>query len=296
MQQTLEDLAAQNTAFKQAFEEEAPPPRAEDAMTEDERFGIAAEDGQSDSGAVDSGADGVAVVVEAEDDPAPPEATPEATAEEGATPEGADAMAAAEGEGSPMGEAVAEAPPAVPEPAAEASQAAEPPRMSFEEAVQKLSEDFGSEFIDMIRAIAAHEAGNAGRAAAETAVGSVRGEVDEAIDAINQAFATAHFEAIQEAHEDFLEIVATPEFQAWIDGMDPARQEQAKGVIAGGTARQVIRLLREFKSESGEQTDPSGMDELAAAAGIRSTGGGGASIPAARGGSSDEYADAWAKA
>lgn len=297
MQQTLEELAAQNTAFKQAFDEGGAPPSADDAMTEDERFGIQAEDGQSDAGGEGDAAD-VAVVIAAD-------------AEEGEQPEVVaptegeqmEAEVAAGAEAPTVEEAIAEgggeeaAPPAE-EMAAEAAPPAEEPAptMTYEDAVQRLREDFGDEFVDLIRVVALHEASKAGASAAETAVGGVRKEVDEAIDAINQAFATAHFEAIQEAHEDFLEIVATPEFQAWVDGMDPEGQSQAKGVIAGGTARQVIRLLRDFKSATQSTDDISSLEDMDASAGIRSTGAGAPTLGGRGGAAKDDYESAWANA
>lgn len=297
MQQTLEELAAQNTAFKQAFDEGGAPPSADDAMTEDERFGIQAEDGQSDAGGEGDAAD-VAVVIAAD-------------AEEGEQPEVVaptegeqmEAEVAAGAEAPTVEEAIAEgggeevAPPAE-EMAAEAAPTDDDP--AYEEAKQALSEDFGEQFVDYIHAIAERAARivakEVGATAAETAVGGVRKEVDEAIDAINQAFATAHFEAIQEAHEDFLEIVAKPEFQAWVDGMDPEGQSQAKGVIAGGTARQVIRLLREFKSATQSADDISSLEDMDASAGIRSTGAGAPALSGRGGAAKDDYAAAWANA
>lgn len=298
--QTLEQLAAQNTAFKDAFNEDSAPPTSDDAMSEDQRFGITGEDAQMDAGG-DSGAVDVASVMSEEEPPAEPAADPAAA--EAMPMEGgeADPMAsadpmAAEGEG-------AVAPPAdpVPVPAdmASADEAAvdAPPAMSYQDAVQRMSEDFGPEFVDMVRVIAAHHASEAGGKAASEAVGSVKSEIEEAIDSINQAFATQHFEAISEAHDDFMEIVAKPEFESWVASMPESEQNAMRQVIAGGTARQVIAMLKQFKEQGAAEEDPTGMDELDAAAGVRS-GGGGPTAPmgGARLATGDEYADAWTKA
>lgn len=297
--QTLEDLAAQNTAFKDAFNEGSAPPSSDDAMTEDERFGIQPADPQSDAGG-DPPAEEVASVV-ADDSDAPPEggasdpsgeppaAGPEELPPAEAAPDGA-AMADAGGEGA----GVDVPPEELGEPPAPEDSA---PKVSYEEALQRLSEDFGPEFVDLIRVVAAHEAGSAGASAAEQAIGGVRHEVEEAISAINEAFASQHFESIKEAHEDFLEVVAMPEFQAWVDAMPPEDQSSTKQVIAGGTARQVIAMLKKFKSES-DMGGSGGMDEteLDAATGTRSTGGG-MSVPGgARPAAQDDYANAWLNA
>ena len=121
----------------------------------------------------------------------------------------------------------------------ELAEAVEDGSMSPEQAMKILSEDFGEDFVKMIRAIAGAE----GRTAATKEVGALRGDVEGVISTIADSKTREHFEAIAEAHPDFNDVGQSEAFKAWA-AEDPARSQIANG----GSARQIIRMLNEFKA------------------------------------------------
>ena len=175
--------------------------------------------------------------------------------------------------------------------------------MTAEQAMKVLSEDFGEDFVKMIRAIAGAE----GRTAATQEVTTLRGDMSGVISTIADSRAREHFETIAEAHPDFNDVGQSEAFKSWA-AEDPARQEIANG----GSARQIIRMLGEFKaaapaapagaaedlpaSDSADSTslvdgDPDADEDLDAAEGVRSSNAGMTlpEAPAPAGG----YEDAW---
>lgn len=158
-----------------------------------------------------------------------------------------------------------------------------------EEAIRQLSEDFGPEFVKMIVAIASKEASKA----AGDQVQEVGQTVKDVIDDINNSRARRHFEDIFEAHPDFNEVGESEAFKSWIAALEPEKQTEAARITAGGSAREINRLLSEFKQSSGEaagsSVDESALDD---AEGVRSSG---LRLPDAPAAGADDYAAAWDK-
>lgn len=128
-----------------------------------------------------------------------------------------------------------------------------------EQAMKQLAEDFGDDFVKMIEAIAVAKAKEAGGAAASEKFGELKGTVDEVIADIVDTKAKAHFEQIAAAHPDFQEIGASEEFKQFVDGMPDADKEATMQVIAGGTAKEINKLLTAFKN-SGAAAEAPGED------------------------------------
>lgn len=174
-------------------------------------------------------------------------------------------------------------------------------QMSVDQAMKQLADDFGDEFVKMIEAIATAKAKEAGGAAASEKMGELSKTVDEIIGDIVDTKAKNHFETIADAHPDFNEIGDSEEFKNFIESMPDDKKEEALRVVANGSAKQIVRLLNEFKaatpaakSEELTQAAESIVDEFSdaamdAAEGVRSSGMKLPEQPA----KSDDYASAW---
>jgi DNA-binding TFAR19-related protein (PDSD5 family) len=137
--------------------------------------------------------------------------------------------------------------------------------LTADQAMKILAEDFGPEFVKMIEAIASSKAEAAGRQIAEQATSALGQSVQEIIDNIVDDRARSHFEKIADAHPDFDQIAGTPEFtefaKAYPDG---------ERIAEAGNARQIIKMLNEFKASSKKEEAPD--PAVDAAEGVRSSG------------------------
>lgn len=155
--------------------------------------------------------------------------------------------------------------------------------ISAQEAMATLSNDFGDDFVKMIAAIAANEARAAGRQIAESTTGELRKSVEELITDIVDDKQRSHFETIAEAHPDFNDIAQTPEFAEFSKSYPDGQQ-----IAEAGSARQIVKMLNEFKKTLNKDTEPENP-AVAAAEGVRSAG---IRIPQ-QPTKADGYEDAW---
>lgn len=171
-----------------------------------------------------------------------------------------------------------------------------------EQAMRQLAEDFGDDFVKMIEAIATAKAKEAGGAAASEKFGELSKTVDEIIGDIVDTKAKSHFEQIADAHPDFNEIGASEEFKRYIEALPEGEKEQAMQVVGNGSAKQIVKLLNNFKAsapaaKNEELTEAQGEsivdevsdEQLDAAEGVRSSGMKLPEQPKAAG----DYAGAW---
>lgn len=147
-----------------------------------------------------------------------------------------------EGQGGPSKEEVAEV-------VAEVAQKASP---ELADAVKRLAEDFGDEFVGLIQAVARG-------AAAEVGSGSGK-DILARIDAMQGLLAEQHFDAIAADHEDFEEISESPKFDEWKSSLPPDQQARVERVVEAGSARAVSKMLDTFKGwlKSSEAAQPAG--------------------------------------
>ncbi len=134
--------------------------------------------------------------------------------------------------------------------------------LSVQQAMKQLAEDFGDEFVKMIEAIATAKAREAGVKAVDEKVGEIKGTVDEIIADITDTKTRTHFEAIADRHPDFQEVGDSEEFKTYIESMPDDQKGQALEVIAGGSAKQIIKLLDGFKA-AGAAGAKAGMEQPA---------------------------------
>jgi hypothetical protein len=180
---------------------------------------------------------------------------------------------------------VAEEPAA--EPAAEEPAPAQEPGEagpSFEESVAQLKADFGEEFVGFIKAIAEQAAKDVAMKMGEESVGSMGKRIDALIDDIMRA---RHRDAIAAVHSDVEDIANSPEFQTFVDGMEEAEKAEANRVINSGTAKEIIKLLNEFKASKSSNAEQEEF-ELDAATAVRGSPGGPMNLA---GDSPDDYGD-----
>lgn len=164
-------------------------------------------------------------------------------------------------------------------------------KISAEDARQKLAEDFGPEFVDMIDAIASASGANA--------IGDhmrpVAQNVDAIISHIRDEAARRHFEELAGAHPDFAEVATAPEFQVFLSTRPEEMKATDKATLENGSAKEIIALLDAYKkgSEQVDNSENQAIDEAAdAGEGVRSNGIKLPETPTA----SDDYDKAWDEA
>ncbi len=154
------------------------------------------------------------------------------------------------------------------EDAVEAVQSGE---MSYQQAMDSLSGDFGPDFARAIGILIDSRASEIAGKTADDRFGKVNKNMDELVSAIVQDKRATHEESISEAHPDFIQVAGSPEFKQFIDSMDEAKRAAAMKVIQGGSPRSVNALLDAFKAagQAPEAKDDPAMDD---AEGVRSKG------------------------
>lgn len=139
---------------------------------------------------------------------------------------------------------------------------------------QRLSEDFGDEFVAMIEKLAANEAKKLAASGIDEKIGGISSTIEQIINDTKQAFSAMHYGAIADAHEDFLEIAESEQFQQWLASMPEEKRAAAENIVQAGRPGQVIKLLTEYKEHCKQKESGANEDtELAldAASGVRSS-------------------------
>jgi len=172
-----------------------------------------------------------------------------------------------------------------------AAEAIEAGEISPEDAVAQLSEDFGEEFIKMIKAIVV--------ATTKKEVEPVARTVDDVVSSLHSKEERAHFKAIADKHPDFSEIGKSDSFKSFIQGLPDDVRGDAENVAKGGSAEDVIALLDAFKesqSPANSSAQPSAEDTGGAESGMEDLEGvrsGGVRLPEKPSPSQEDYAGAW---
>ncbi|MGH6961900.1 MAG: hypothetical protein ACREE7_15570 [Dongiaceae bacterium] len=181
------------------------------------------------------------------------------------------------------------------------------------DAIAQLTEDFGPEFVNAIKLVAAHFGGKS----AGTGIGDVHKSMGDIIKQINDTRVADHFERILDRHPDFFESYQSPEFASWRDGLPEGERAEMTRIEQGGTAREVNAMLDRFKKgavagaaqvdkdapadmKPANDTDNAGIDaaadpwamddEAAAAEGVRSSG---LRLPPEVQGDANDFLAAW---
>lgn len=139
---------------------------------------------------------------------------------------------------------------------------------------QRLAEDFGDEFVAMIEKLAANEAKKLAASGIDEKIGGISSTIEQIINDTKQAFSAMHYGAIADAHEDFLEIAESEQFQQWLASMPEEKRAAAENIVQAGRPGQVIKLLTEYKEHCKQKESGANEDtELAldAASGVRSS-------------------------
>lgn len=146
--------------------------------------------------------------------------------------------------------------------------------ITAEAAMKILAADFGKEFTQMLGVLIDARATEIAGKLADEKVSGVKGDMDGLVNEIVNDKARAHAESIADAHPDFMDVAQSPEFRSYIDSLPASEQESAKNVIERGSARQIIKLLSDFKGSKKTAAEPAAQDDTAidAAEGVRSRG------------------------
>lgn len=190
------------------------------------------------------------------------------------------------GEGETMAEDAAE--PASTEAMEEAVAKVESGELTFDQAMATLSNDFGEDFTKMLGVLIEAKAGEIAGKTADERVSKVSQQMDGLVGELVDDKARMHFESISDAHEDFMDIAASPEFKEYISAMDETQRAAAEQTIESGSARNIIKLLSNFKA-AGAKAEPVDDESMDAAEGVRSSGLKIPNKPAA----SEDYEAAW---
>lgn len=151
-----------------------------------------------------------------------------------------------------------------------------------------LEADFGPEFVTLLgRFIEMKCKDHLG-----AGLTGIQSTVESVIEHLTNQSQQEHFKAIKAAHDDFQEVVASSEFEAYRAAQAPAEQGEIDRVVASGSATEIIDMLSKFKGS--KEVDGQGMDgsmdaAADAAAGVRSSG---LTLPPAKKDDGD-YMKAW---
>lgn len=195
------------------------------------------------------------------------------------------------------------------EAAEEAAEQVEAGKISPKEAMDRLKADWGDEFIDMmttlVRDIARQEADLVSDGKVKEGLGSLEKRTMDGFRSIGERHMMLHREKIEDAIPGYEKLVDSEGFGAF-----KANYPDGEKIAEGGTARQIIKMLKAFQESQGDGTSDAGKDQIDrdadqavaqaqpseaaidAAAGVRS---GAARVPEAPQQSQD-YAGAWAEA
>lgn len=160
--------------------------------------------------------------------------------------------------------------PSMMEAAEELSQQVEAGKITPEDAINQLKEDFGEPFVNLIQTVATAAAGKA-LEGMRSDMDKIRGDTDEVISHLRSRQDREHFSEIAAVFPDFNEIGKSPEFAQFIDSLPPEEKAAAEQTKQDGSAADVIALLRRFE----ESKKGGGASE-----GEQGGGGGGAAAPA----------------
>ncbi len=127
---------------------------------------------------------------------------------------------------------------------------ADPDRLSG--VLKQMIADYGRDFV--VGAVAL--AGPLIDAKAETYVSNFNGDLEGLVSEIQSAFSSMHKQTIADAHEDFEQLVESPEFQSWLESLPEADKAKADSVIESGSAGSVIKLLQKYKDSLAEKDAP----------------------------------------
>jgi len=179
--------------------------------------------------------------------------------------------------------------PGVTEAVEEAVAAVESGELTIDQAMKTLANDFGEDFTKMLGVLIESKAAEIAGKAADERFGKVKGEMDGLVNEIVSDKAKSHYESIADAHPDFMDVAASPEFKGWVDGLDETQKAQAMQTIENGSARQIVKLLNGYKQANTKVDPPAEDPAMDAAEGVRSKG---LKIPE-KPAQSDDYAAAW---
>lgn len=177
--------------------------------------------------------------------------------------------------------------------AAELQQQVEAGEISAVDAMKALSEDFGDDFVRMVASVAKSAVGKQPAASSEE-LEKTKAE----LEALRTKAARDHYEAIYDEHPDFVQVYEDPAFRQW------ATANKKDDVVEAGSARQINRMLSEYKKAAASKPAPAAAEEpapkaakvdqeaLDAAEGVRGSSGG-ARLPEKPARANDDFAAAF---
>lgn len=128
----------------------------------------------------------------------------------------------------------------------------------FETALADASETYGDDFL----ALAAAMGGMMYGPMAQKTTADFDGKLSGLANQVQGHFRDMHVGRIMDDHPDAPDLVDSPEFKAWVEGKPEAERAKAQEVIERGRARQVARLLSEYKDSlkaGGDEFDDTAM-------------------------------------
>jgi len=145
-----------------------------------------------------------------------------------------------------------------------------------------LEEDFGPEFVSLLKRLIKKCMGDE----VQAGVNPLSAQINDVIEHLRSERTVAHFKAIAAAHDDYEDIVSSPEFGTWKGSQTPDEQKRLDRVMQSGTSDEIIAMLTAFKESRKSGVDDDAIDQ---AEGVRSSG---LSLPKAPP-ASDDFAAAW---
>jgi hypothetical protein len=124
--------------------------------------------------------------------------------------------------------------------------------ITMEQAMKVLSSDFGEDFTKMLDVLISAKAAEIAGKTADEKVAGVSTKLDGVIGELVDDRAREHFESIADQHPDYMEVGASQEFKGYIEAMPATEKEAAINVIGSGRAREINKLLTQYKKSMQE--------------------------------------------
>lgn len=133
---------------------------------------------------------------------------------------------------------------------------------SYEEIKEKMDLDFGPDFGNMLEVMIKALINRCKPSGADSGeVETLKQKIEEVVDGFSNQLNHLHRNTIADAHEDFEDIVQSPEFQNWCE--NHPKKEHIDKVCQSGTAGQIIKMLNEFKNSKQVKESDKTQDDAA---------------------------------
>lgn len=162
--------------------------------------------------------------------------------------------------------------------------------------LKSFEEDYGPEFVAAIDTLIDKRARAIVEEMGGAYVSDLSSRIEEVMRTAEEGMGRMHGDVLTALRDDAEEIANSPEFQAWIDGLEGEEKATAERVVASGRLKEILALFKQYDGSKGGG-EASDEDKWAADAAAGVKGSAPIKLPTrAPASPDDEYRKAWAEA